>query len=154
MSVHAKLLSRFREALEEGGLSRAMRFLNQSVAYRFSAVYVFSGGTLRNICLIDKLESEVSKSDDIPIEESYCVFIRRSAKPFSVNDSLNDPRVDGHSKQQIIHSYYGLPLMGAAGQLVGTVCHFDYDTRPLVEETVDFLDAVAPLIVDALNTAP
>ena len=103
MSVHAKLLSGFREALEEGGLSRAMRFLNQSVAYRFSAVYVFSGGTLRNICLIDKLESEVSKSDDIPIEESYCVFIRRSAKPFSVNDSLNDPRVDGHSKQQMIH---------------------------------------------------
>ena len=153
MSVNAKLLSGFREALEEGGLSGAMRFLNQSVAYRFSAVYVFSGGTLRNICLVDKLESEVSKTDDIPIEKSYCVFIRRTAKPFSVNDSLNDPRVDGHSKQQIIHSYYGLPLMGATGQLVGTVCHFDYDTTPLMEETVDFLDAVAPLIADALNTA-
>ena len=154
MSVNAKLLSGFREALEEGGLSRAMRFLNQSVAYRFSAVYVFSGGTLRNICIIDKLESEVSKTDDIPIEESYCVFIKRTAKPFSVNDSLNDPRVDGHSKQQTIHSYYGLPLMGATGQLVGTLCHFDYDPMPLVEETVDFLDAVAPLIVGALNAAP
>ena len=82
------------------------------------------------------------------------MFIRRTAKPFSVNDSLNDPRVDGHSKQPIIHSYYGLPLLGAAGQLLGTVCHFDYDTRPMVEETVDFLDAVAPLIVGALNTAP
>ena len=151
MSVKAKLLSGFREALDEGGLSRAMRFLNQSVAYRFSAVYVFSGGTLQNVCLIDKLEPEVSKTDDIPIEESYCAFIRRTAKPFSVIDSLNDPRVDGHSKQPIIHSYYGLPLLGAAGQLLGTVCHFDYDTRPLVEETVDFLDAVAPLIVGALK---
>jgi hypothetical protein len=39
MSVDAKLLLGFREALEEGGLSRAMRFLNQSVAYRFSAVH-------------------------------------------------------------------------------------------------------------------
>jgi GAF domain-containing protein len=154
MSVNAKLLFRFREALDEGGLPRAIRFLNQTVAYRFSAVYVFSGGTLRNICLVDKFESEVSKSDDIPVEESYCVFIRRTAKPFSVFDSLSDPRVDGHSKQQIIHSYYGLPLIGEAGQLLGTVCHFDYDTRPLAEETVDFLDAVAPLIVDALNAGP
>ena len=78
------------------------------------------------------------------IEDSYCAFIKRSAKSFSLQDSLSDLRVEGHPKQLIIHSYYGLPVLGTHGELLGTVCHFDCDTRPLMAETVDLLDAVAP----------
>ena len=143
--MNKKLLTDFREALRRQGLGSAMRLLNDAAGYRFSAVYAFMGGNLRNLCLIDKEDAHVSRTGDISVEESYCVFIKRSAQPFSVENSSQDSRVENHPKQPAIRSYYGVPIVGpTTGRIIGTVCHFDYDSKKLSVDIVDLLDSVAP----------
>lgn len=146
-----KLLTDFKEALRVQGLSPAMRLLNDATKYRFSAVYAFLGGNLRNVCLIDKTDAQVSRSGDLPVDDSYCVFVRRYAQPFSVENSLRDSRVENHPKQRSIHSYYGVPIVEpGTARVIGTVCHFDYESMKLAVGAADILDEVAPLIAEEL----
>jgi hypothetical protein len=59
--------------LEADGLWAALRWLNDRVPYRFTAIFAFDGDMLRNICLIDKENQSTTKCSDQPITESYCL---------------------------------------------------------------------------------
>jgi GAF domain-containing protein len=126
-----------------------MRWLNERVPYRYSAVFGFDGDRLHNICLIDKENPNISKCPDQPITDSYCMYIQRSGDRFSVETALKDSRVAGHPKQRSFQCYYGIPLYGPDGQMLGTVCHFDGLPIRVTEEIASALDEVGPLIADA-----
>jgi hypothetical protein len=121
----ANLAGEFKGTLEADGLWAAMRWLNDRVPYRFTAIFAFQGDMLRNLCLVDKDNADITGCPDQAITDSYCIYIHRSSERFSVEDALLDRRVDGHPRQRSYHCYYGIPLMGPDGNLLGTVCHFD-----------------------------
>lgn len=78
------------------------------------------------------------------------MYIRHSGQSFSIEETLVDKRVEGHPKRQIVQCYYGIPLYGAKGQLLGTVCHFDNLPVHVTEEIASALDDLGPLIADAV----
>jgi GAF domain-containing protein len=145
----AVLGDKFRATVKSGGLWSAMRWLNGRVPYRYTAIFAFDGDTLRNICLVDKENASVSRCADQPITESYCIYIHRSPEPFGVEEALLDQRVEGHPKQRSYQGYYGVPLFGPDGKLLGTVCHFDVSPLHVTEDVVTVLDDLAPFIAEA-----
>ena len=140
----------FTKTLEVDGVVAALRWLNDRVAYRFTAIFAFEGDMLRNVCLVDKQNSETDHCSDQPITESYCIYIHRSGESFGVEHATIDARVAGHSKRRSYQCYYGIPLVDGGGRLRGTVCHFDPAPIHLTEDVVSILDDLAPLISQAV----
>ena len=77
MSIIAE---KFKMSLAFGGVDAAMRWLNDRVPYRYTAIFAFDGEMLRNISLIDKENSNITHCSDQSITESYCMFIHRSGE--------------------------------------------------------------------------
>jgi hypothetical protein len=145
----AAIAEQFKTTLKADGLEAAMRWLNDRVPYRYTAIFAFDGEMLRNICLIDKNNSKITNCSDQPITESYCMYIRRSRERFNVEHALLDKRVEEHPKRRSVQRYYGIPLFGTKGKMLGTVCHFDSMPVRVTEEIAEELDDLAPLIVEA-----
>lgn len=144
-------IARFRAILDEHGLYEAMRFANRLSEHRFTAVYRFEDATLRNVLFVDRDDASVRLGTDLPVLDSYCVFVRQARDSFLTDASLRDPRVAGHPKQRSVQSYCGIPLFAEDGTLFGTVCHFDYAPRAFGEDEVAMLEAVAPLVIRAIE---
>lgn len=129
----------------------ALECLNRRSSHRFTALYRFDGPTLRNLHLVDREDPTVERSPDLPVLESYCLFVRRTSQRFTVEDADCDARVLGHPKQPTVKSYCGVPLLAPTGQLFGTICHFDFDPKPFSELEVQILEEMAPRLVAALE---
>ena len=140
---------KFKRTLALGGLQAAMRWLNDRVPYRYTAIFAFEGDILRNICLIDKENSNITHCSDQSITESYCMYIHRSGERFNVEESALDKRVEEHPKRRSIQCYYGIPLFSSEGKMLGTVCHFDSMPVRVTEAVAEALDDLAPLIAQA-----
>jgi hypothetical protein len=143
------ITAKFEMTLKADGLRAAMRWLNDRVPYRFTAIFAFNGDLLHNICLIDKENQSIIHCSDQPITESYCMYIHRSGERFSVEEALRDQHVVGHPKRQNIQCYYGIPLFDSKGKMLGTVCHFDGMPVRVTEAVALALDDLAPLIAKA-----
>lgn len=148
------LAEKFDATIKADGLWAAMRWINDRVPYRFTAIFAFDGDMLRNICLVDKQNAGITHCPKQPITDSYCVYIHRSGKRMSVEDALLDKRVDGHPKRSAYQCYYGIPLLGSDGKLLGTVCHFDTAPVRVTDDIVSVLDDLAPLIAGAAFPNP
>jgi GAF domain-containing protein len=146
MSVIA---AKFEMTLKAEGLRAAMRWLNDRVPYRFTAIFAFEGDMLRNVCLIDKENQSINNCSDQPITASYCMYVHRSAERFCVEEASLDERVVDHPKRENIQCYYGIPLFDAKGKMLGTVCHFDSMPLRVTEEVALALDDLALLITGA-----
>ncbi|HEX2189078.1 MAG TPA: GAF domain-containing protein [Longimicrobiaceae bacterium] len=144
-------LRRFREILDARGVRPALRFLNGLGPHRFTAVFRFEGGTLRNLHMVDSEDPSVERCPDQPVLESYCIYVRQTARTFLTADSTRDGRVEGHPKQQTVQSYCGIPLLDEDGTLFGTICHFDFEPIEFTEEEVFLLEDAGPLIVRAVR---
>lgn len=143
----------FRERLERDGMRSALRFVNGLTTHRFTALFRFEGGTLRNLVLVDRDDPSVEVTAEQSITDSYCIFVRQTAERFITEASLDDDRVAGHPKQLTVQSYCGVPLMSEDGTLYGTICHFDYAPLPFEENEVILLEHLAPIVVRALTAA-
>jgi GAF domain-containing protein len=145
MSLKASL-DELEQTLSEQGMPAAVALLNSHTHCRFTSVYRFDADVLRNITFFDRLNPETDPPDDIPIEASYCVYVRDTRRPFHVADALYDLRVESHPKRQVIHSYYGVPLENELGDTFGTLCHFDVQAVPISEENISLMEAFAKML--------
>ena len=98
-------LNELRIALAEGGVSAAIAILNSRTACRFTSMYRFDRDMLRTLTFYDREDPTAYPPDDIPVEVSYCVYVRDSGQPFHVENSLSDMRLELHSKRSEIQSY-------------------------------------------------
>src|SRR6202167_6437908 len=103
----SNIVGDFNTTLQAEGLRAAMRWLNSRVPYRFTAIFAFDGDMLRNVCFVDKEDPDVTTCMDQPILDSYCTYIHRSGKTFSVERASTDGRAVGHSKRKSYRSSYG-----------------------------------------------
>jgi GAF domain-containing protein len=141
----------FVSTLREQGVRAALRYLNSCSRHRFTALYRFDGSTLRNLYLIDKHDPSVERCPDLPVLETYCVYIRDQAKPFLVRDAHEDERVEGHPKQKLVRAYCGTPLFDREGRMFGTLCHFDLEPVSSDDDEASSLHQVASLLIDSVT---
>jgi GAF domain-containing protein len=147
MPTPHEVATEVRRELTKGGVRAALVRLNEYSAHRFTALFRFHGSTLQNLHLVDHLNADVERCPDMPVEESYCVFVRDLASRFMTENADTDGRVTGHPKQELIKSYCGLPLQTSTGELFGTICHFDYAALPFAENEILVLEDIARHLV-------
>lgn len=73
-------------------------------------------------------------------------FVRHSDGTFTVSNSMEDVRLEHHSKRTIVRSYCGVPLHNEAGKVFGTICHFDFHPMPITDSIIELMEALAPLL--------
>ncbi|RZJ20498.1 MAG: GAF domain-containing protein [Haliea sp.] len=139
-------LSDFEHLLRTGGLHAGLKFLNERVPHRFTAVYRLDQLMLHMVDMVDKEGgSGDMKLEAVPLGDSFCQFTLRDGR-FLTASSAADQRLDGHPYQGVVESYVGLPLTRADGVLFGTFCHYDLASRPLHDDEYAFLTQVTGVL--------
>lgn len=146
---HRELFVQLKAALTERGVRGAVAYLNSLTTHRFTSLYRFNRGALQNITFYDRKNPEVESCEEIPVEASYCVYVRDHGENFSVEDSESDERVREHPKRQAVRSYCGVPLLDGRDQLIGSICHFDLEPGRTTEQDVALLEYMARLLQPA-----
>lgn len=144
-------IAEFRRLLQEQGIRPALGFINSLSSHRFIGIYRFDGPTLRNVCLVDREDEFAPLQEDVAVEQSYCLYVRDTEANFEFEDSLLDPRVEGHPLRQKVRAYCGIPLITESGQILGSLCHFDFTPRRISEPEVYLLETIAPYITKWLE---
>ncbi len=142
----ADALLELKTSFTRGGARLAVAFLNSRTRHRFTSLYRFDGETLRNITFYDRENPTVESCEDIPIEASYCVFVRDTSKKFLVEDAASDTRVKDHPKKATLRFYCGVPLLDRDGKMFGSICHFDLEPGRIAEGEVELLEYMAGLL--------
>lgn len=139
-------LLQLKAAFAHGGVREAVALLNSLTPHRFTSLYQFDGATLRNITFFDRENPEVESCEDIPVEASYCVFVRDLSTKFMVQDAERDVRVRNHPKQTTVQCYCGVPLLDRDGNMFGSICHFDFKPGRIADRDVELLEYMARLL--------
>ena len=148
-------VQRMREIRDRQGVRAVLAYLNGLTAHRFTAMLRFDDDErLRSAYFYDRERPEMEHCPEIPVPDSYCVFVRQTGNTFTTLDSLADGRVADHPKRLEVQSYCGVPLVDADGRLFGTICHFDPRPLPLTPDDVALLEAVAPLLPAGAAAGP
>lgn len=142
-------LAQFKSVFDAEGLQGALRFLNARTGYRYTAIYRLGGQMIQNIALYDRLGKTLVDLTEVPLSDSFCQFAIE-VNGFNTTNSAVDNRVDGHIKQGIINSYFGLPLSRKPGTIYGTLCYFDDEPMELPDGEHALLEAVGPVLMDRL----
>jgi GAF domain-containing protein len=137
------------DLIAQGQLRDALRLMNGLTAFRFTALYRFDKDQLSNRVFYDREHPEILSTETIPVEASYCIYVRHNRGPFLVADSLCDERVASHGKRQEVRSYCGVPLVDERGWMHGSLCHFDFEPHPLQETDVLLLEDIARVLARA-----
>jgi len=144
-------LEELRTKLIKDGPRASLVYLNNLTEHRFTAMYRFDrdvqeGDILHALFFYDRENPEANESEDVPIMAAYCMFVRDRCEPFVTENSLGDTRTTGHPKRREIRSYCGVPLLTGDGQMLGTVCHFDFEPRVVSEECITLMQALAGML--------
>lgn len=89
------------ESLNSGGLEAGLRFLNQRVDHRFTAVYRLQDMVLHNVELVDKAAGDGfdrSGLQAVPLGDSFCQFVLRDGF-FRTSRTTGIAALDGHAYQ-------------------------------------------------------
>lgn len=142
---------RLKALVESDGLRAGVEYLNSLTGHRFTALYRFDDDTLRNRVFYDRDNPATLATDDIPVLASYCVFVRDGGGAFNTDHAALDDRVGDHPKRHVLQAYCGVPLRDDFGNVVGTICHFDFEPTPISRENLELMEAVAPLLRRAVD---
>ena len=138
--------------LAAGDMHGVLAHLNARTAHRYTGLYRFDGPVLRNVALVDRDDLSVRAGADAPMRETYCGIVGETEAPFATPDAGADPRVADHPARASVVSYCGALVRDARGRAVGTLCHFDVVPRPVPAAEIPVLEAVAPLMAEAVGT--
>ena len=145
-SATGNSLAALKTVLATKGVRGAVQFLNSLTPHRFTSLYHFDGPTLHSITFYDRQNPGVDSSEDIPVEASYCVFVRDRRESFIMPDASRDERVKQHPKREMVKRYCGVPLLDRAGKMFGSICHFDLEPGRIADEDVGLLERLAELL--------
>ena len=135
----------YTQVLERHGPA-GLDFLNARVEHRFTGVYRLDGGVMRSMYLHDKQGEIIPEFlQDVPLVDSFCQFVLRDGG-FCTANTGQDARLNGHKYQGVMGAYYGLPLLNNAGELFGTLCHFDVPNHALPDAEFAFLQKAVQVL--------
>ena len=136
--------------LDAEGVRGALRWLNEQVPHRYSAIYERQGKTLHNLYVFDKQNPAIRLFTDEPIIDTYCHLVFDTESNIQITNASSDSRVQQHPKRTVVESYCGVPLRLANGEVFGTVCHFDPEPQTLNDAELQVLEAAAQKIAPRL----
>lgn len=137
--------------LRQARIADVLQYLNSLTLYRFTAVYRFDGMSIQNVHLFDRESGVVNDRSVSPVSHTYCLWIQETLSVVEMSDSMSDPRALRHPKRDIVRSYCGGPIRAADGRLLGTLCHFDYESRTASQQVLATLEEVGPLLAIAVG---
>lgn len=142
-----KLILKFEEELTEGGIHRALAFLNHRMTHRFTSVSRFDPPVLRGLFAYDRQRADILVGGRAQVlDESYAALVQRRKKPFVTENSQRDSRLAFHSARATMVAYVGVPIRLTSGELWGVLEHHDITPRSAPPAEVDLLVEVAPLL--------
>lgn len=105
------------------------------------------------MALFDRWFPDAKRGDDAPMQQTFCAIVGRTREPLKVTDGREDPR---HPWMQgnPVQSYCGVPIRDAAGQVVGSLCHFDLKPCEVGGSELVFLDSVSALFSCHVGDSP
>lgn len=135
-----------RQLLVKRDYRTLLAALNGFTDYRFSSVFRFDEARLSSVWTYDRANPQ---SDGFPVEvplaDSYCMYLYQSVAPLVIEDSLADSRLLRHRRRQEVRAFCGVPLFSGDGALFGALCHFDHEPRVIAEPVLDLLATAAHL---------
>ena len=92
----------------------------------------------------------------VPLSHSACQHAIRTQRPLRVEDARSDPLVRDSPAVGVlgIVGYIGVPLFGAGGKVIGTICAIDTTPRAWTEENVRVLQDLAATVTAYLEARP
>ena len=91
----------FENLLSRQGNHAALKFLNQRVSHRFSAIYRLDKNDLEIVELIDKLDDAATAPlSRVPFSQSFCEIAVRDGGVKTSNSAL-DKKLDGLPNQGV-----------------------------------------------------
>jgi CheY-like chemotaxis protein len=152
------LLARVADLARRHDMRGVLGLLNARALYRFTSIFRFDGDRLVSVWTFDREQPDADPSPaELPVDASYCVFVRDACAPFVIDDSQRDPRVLHHRKRDSVRAYCGVPLLREDGVMVGSLCQFDVEARAVdpdaVERMVRVARALAPYL-ESVDDAP
>jgi len=146
-----QVLGLVEEQLAAGGIPGALRFLNERVPHRLTAIYRLDGDMLRRVALATKEKNlEKRALQEIRLCDSFCQFALKDGV-FLTFEAAADSRLEGHPYSGILGCYAGVPITGKLGTY-GTLCHFDFRNHEVADEEILFLERAAQLFPRYLQT--
>lgn len=121
-------------------------FLNGLTTFRYTAVFRFENQLLKTVCFYDREDLKADALPEIPIAASYSVA-RDSRSVVSLPDSLAKALLAAHPECTRIRAYCGAPLLDPCGDVVGSLCHFDFEPIPFMDTHAALLEQAAELIM-------
>jgi hypothetical protein len=138
------------ELLRSARIAETLGYLNSLTPFRFTAIYRFDGMSVQNVHLFDRRSGYGSDGSVTPSSNTFCLWIQETLSVVQMSDSLTDPRAIDHPKREVVRSYCGGPISDDAGNLLGTICHFDYEPREIPSDLLSVLEAVSPMLVSTV----
>jgi hypothetical protein len=141
----------FSRLVREGRIADALGFLNSQTPFRFTAVYRIDGLRIANVYLYDRLAGLGTDGSAGPVANTFCVWVQETMSVVQMADSQSDPRAIGHPKRDVVRSYCGGPIAASDGQLLGTVCHFDFDAQAEIFDIMPVLQEIGPSLAGLIS---
>ncbi len=115
----------------------------------FATINLFTSDNQHQVATVGFAGSTVSRAD------SFCTFTLETHEPVHIPDAREDPRfaANPHTTGELASiRYYGAhPLRTPGGVVVGTLCVYDEEVRPVISETAGDLAMLADRVVDVLE---
>ena len=159
LDVHAALdgLAALEGASGDESFRSLVGALNAESDCRFTSVLRFAAdGTLTSVWTHDRTDPSADPFPlRMPMEQSYCKLVRETGSAWTVEDARTDRRVADHPKRNELARYIGVPLHGAGGTVVGTLCSYDAEAQAVPEKVrrlhVVAAQRIAPLFERAFG---
>ena len=140
------LLLQLKSFLRTKGVRPALAFLNSLTAHRFTSLFRFDGSTLKNVTFYDRQNPEIERCENVPLEATYCGYLRDGMASLVFSDTRLEERLNGHPQREIVQRYCGVPLYDHAGKICGSICHFDLEPGQIEDRDIDLLERMAELL--------
>lgn len=129
----------FTRTLEKDGLRSALYSLLRKTDYRYATLFRFDGNLNRAVIHLDRQNLMAELPQAFPIAQSYCQYIKDSARPFVTAVASEDEATVDHAKRDVFDAYCGIPILAADGTLAGSLCYYDEEPRQLDEVQLELL---------------
>lgn len=147
MNASAPYIDQLRHLMMDGHLRGALELLNMESGYRFTAIYRLGSTHAQNFMLVDRdNEPDSPFMADIPLDESYCQFVKALCAEVVIEDAAVDHRLSAHPYKDVVRAYCSMPLKGEDGAVVGTLCQFDAAPIESSEITLALMAEMARLL--------
>jgi signal transduction histidine kinase len=136
-------------------LDAYLTLVMQVAGTRTAFISLFEVAHQRILSVRNQNGCAVAAGSRVPLEETFCQYVRASGSPVIVEDASRDPRVFGVASRTTssIGAFLGVPLMTTTGSLAGTLCALDPEPHEFRPHHVHILQIIAQHLATLLHQA-